>query len=239
MKAHKWLAVLLAVIFILGLTGCSKPDSSADNGAEASDPAGGPYTVTFYSGDGTVLKIDQVAENAAARPPAEPQMPYGMVFKAWDTDFTAVTEDLEVRPVCEDTAEMTNVFAASGAYGRNGDTVAVPLLLCGDVCTAGFDATISYDPEKLELVSLVEDGAVVYNDETPGQIRLNYVSLENTTTDVDVCRMTFRIKAESGTAPVEITVHEIYACDDTVDSANDSLYTQKSHVINSQVFVIP
>lgn len=236
MSAYKWLAGLLAAIFLFCMAGCGKPDTPTE---PAPTDGGERYTVTFYSDSGTVLKIDEAAENTAAQPPAEPQMTYGMIFREWDTDFTAVTEDLEVRPVCEEVGGRPNVFAVSGAYGSQGSTVMVPVVLCGDVCTAGFDATITYDSRMLELTSLTEDGAVVCNDETPGQLRLNYVSIENTTSDVDVVRLMFRVKAESGTVPVQVTVNEIYACDDTVDSENDSLSARESCVINGQVFVIP
>lgn len=232
MKLQKWLASLLLLILLVGLTACQ---DGARNGSSGVD---GKLAVTFYSNDDTILKIDYVEKGAAAVPPAEPQMSYGMVFQSWDTDFSKVTKDMEIHPICEDVKEKTNAFAVGGAYGRTGDTVTVPVTLCGRVCVAGFDATITYDPEALELTGVTEDGAVLYNAEEPGVIRLNYVSVENTEADVDVCRLRFRIKADSGPIPVTMELHSICACSSGVDSQDDSMYVPEAYLIGGNVHVI-
>ena len=58
------------------------------------------YTVTFKNWDGTVLKTQEVSEGKAATAPTTPTRPdegqYSYTFKAWDTDFSNVTEDLVV-----------------------------------------------------------------------------------------------------------------------------------------------
>ena len=230
MRVQKWLAILLTAALLL--TGCEDEPSAGASGVE------GKLAVTFYSDDGTILKIDYVQKGSAAVPPAEPQMSYGMVFQSWDTEFSRVTRDLEVHPVCVDVKEKTNAFAVGGAYGKVGETVTVPVTLCGQVCVAGFDATITYDPEALELVDVTEDGAVLYNDEIPGALRLNYVSVENTEADVDVCRLQFRIKAEKGPIPVTMELHSIYACSSDVDSRDDSMYVPESYLVGGNVHVI-
>lgn len=232
MKRQRWLAVLLAAVLLVGLAGCKDKPSAGGTGVE------GKLAVTFYSDNGTILKIDYVDKGCAAVPPAEPQMSYGAVFQSWDTDFSRVTGDLEVRPVCENVKEKSNAFAIGSAYGRVGETVMVPVSLCGRVCVAGFDASIAYDPEALELVDVAEDGAVLYNDEVPGVLRLNYVSVENTEADVDVCRLQFRVKAESGPIPVTMELHSIYACSSNVDSQDDSMYVPEAYLVGGNVHVI-
>ncbi len=58
------------------------------------------FTVTFKNWDGTVLKTQQVAPNAAATAPQNPNRAadkdYEYTFNKWDTDFSAVTSDLVV-----------------------------------------------------------------------------------------------------------------------------------------------
>lgn len=197
------------------------------------------FTVTYYADDGSILKIDTVANHGVSVPPVEPLMTYGKIFKSWDTDFSDVTENLEVHPICEEISGKTNAFAMPGVYGKTGDTVVVPILLCGNVCTAGFDITVTYDAEALELTSIEEDGAVVYNAETPGKIRINYVSIENTESDVDVMQIGFLVKADSGNHAVDMAVNEIYACHDGLETNDDSLYVPESYVTAGTVCVIP
>lgn len=233
MKLRKKLALLLAALMLLGLMGCRNQAPSGNSGTE------GKLAVTFLSDDGTILKIDYVDKGASAVPPAEPKMSYGMIFQSWDADFSRVTRDLEIRPICQTVKDKTNALAIGGAYGKTGETVTVPAVLCGEVCTAGFDASITYDPQALELIGVTADGGVMYNDEVPGLIRLNYVSMENTEADVDICRLQFRIKAESGTVPVGMELHSIYACSSGVDSEDDSMYVPESCLISGNVYVIP
>lgn len=256
MRIHKWLAVVLTLGLLLCMVGCRKDDATAGNSG-ASQPAqsaeateateetehqkpeeDGVYTVTFYSNDGTILKMESVDPHGSVTPPVEPQMAYGSVFVAWDSSFTDVTEDLEVRPLCAEFKGKTNVFTVSGAYGRVGETVVVPVRLCGDVCVSGFDITIRYDAEILKLKSVAEDSAVVYNDETPGVIRLNYVSAENTVADVDVCFLQFEVLGDADFVSVSVEINGIYAFNDSMESQNDSMYIPDVNVIDGKVFVI-
>ncbi len=219
-----------------------QPDAGANTPETGAQQPGIPedaWSVTFYSSDGTVLKIEAVEKNGAAVPPKAPEMAPGLVFQAWDQDFTKVTQDMHIYPVCEDLHGKPNGFAVGSAYGSQGDTVNIPVLLAGDVCTAGFDMILTYDPEKLALEGISGDDAVVYNTETPGTIRLNYVSIENTMGELDICNLAFTVLAESGSIPVTAEVVSIYACADTVDSGSDELYVPQHSVVDGAVHVIP
>lgn len=247
MKNKKLILAVIAAVAILAIVAipgviwyCSSGVSNNETSEqEASTSPANTYTVTFYSDDGTVLKIASVSENTAAVPPNEPVMSCGAVFKCWDKDFTCVNQDLDIYPVCENLNGKANVFAIEGAYGKIDSTVVLPVRLCGDVCVSGFDIIIRYDSERLELQSVSEDGAVVYNSGTPGEIRINYVSVENTLGDVDICDLKFVVKTESGVVPVVIETKSIYACKDTLESMDDSLYIPDYCVIDGAVFVIP
>lgn len=253
MRIHKWMAVALTIGLLLCLVGCRKNDAPAGNSG-ASQPAqnievtkaaesqqpmdDGLYTVTFYSNDGTILKMESVEPHADATPPVEPQMAYGTVFVAWDSNFTDVTGNLDIHPLCVELADKPNVFAVSSAYGRIGETVVVPVRLCGDVCVSGFDITITYDADKIELKSVMEDGSVIYNDENPGEIRLNYVSAENTIADVDVCFLQFVVLEDFDFASISVEINDIYAFNDSVESQDDSMYIPGANIIDGRVYLI-
>lgn len=232
-KKRVWTIVLVAAILLLviaSVIAVSQWIKARNNGQ---------HDVVFYANDGTILKIDPVSHGKTATPPVQPQMIYGTVFQSWNTDITSVKKELEVHPVVKDVNGIPNVFAIEGAYGKSGGTTIVPVRLCGDVCLAAFDMTISYDPELLELVSVSEDGAVLYNDETPGQIRLNYVSVGNTLADVDICLLEFSVKAQPSQTPVSLEVHSVYASEDSLESNNDDLYVPEYSVVDGTVFVLP
>ena len=233
------LAVVLMATFAVMAVFNARQDQKTNQEQLNGDEKESQYTVTFYSNDGTVLKIDSVEKGKTANPPAQPQMLYGTVFQSWDTDISSVTKNLEVRPICEDVKEKQNIFAIEGAYGKSGGTVIVPIRLCSEVCVSAFDMTISYDSNALDLISVSEDGAVLYNDEMPGKIKLNYVSTDNTLADVDICFLEFSIKAPSGQSQVTLDMHSIYACQDSLESENDDLYVPEYTTINGTVYVLP
>lgn len=244
----RWFAFLLAAVVVIGFAACSGTkeesgdtlDSSvnyAGSGAygDETEPYTGPtYTVTFYSDDGSILWIDTVPENGTATPPVEPEMTYGNVFTKWNGSFTSVTEDLEIQPECLSLTGKKNAFVLPGAYGKTGDYVILPFKLSGDVCLCGFDLTVTYDPEKLQLESVFnEDGAIIYNDETPGVIRMNFVSIKDVEADVDICSFKFKVLAESYCEiPVTAKMTSIYAGND-----DDSMYVPEYELIPANVYV--
>lgn len=253
MKKKWWILILaiiaaaaLVTVGIILLPDWNAPDSEqpgqSATGEEESPTEGvtrpGDNKVTFYANDGSVLKIDYVDDGEAATPPKQPQMLYGGVFCSWDTEFTQVQNDLQIRPVWEDVREKVNVLAVEGAYGFSGGTVMVPVRLCGQVCVAGLDMTVTYDPEALELLSVTEDGAVIYNDQKPGTIRLNYVSGENTEADVDLCFLEFAIKSQPGEQPITLEIHDIYAFQEKMESNVDTMYRPECTVMNGTVYIM-
>lgn len=239
MKSKKLLILILVVAVVLAcviVVFVSKA-MNASNGTQPTE-AGNTYRVTFYSDDGTILKIDTARENAAAVPPHNPQLTYGKLFLAWDKDFSNVTGDMEVYPVYEDIRNKPNVFSIGSVYTSNGGRTTISVMLGGNVCASGFDIVIRYNADVMQLESILEDGAVVYNVEESGVIRMNYVSAENTVADVDISDLTFTVNAASGEFPIEIEVISIYACNDTVQSMDDTMYKPDYTVFNGMVYVI-
>ena len=158
--------------------------------------------------------IDTVKKHQPATPPVQPEMSYGNIFTKWDKDFSDITSDMDVHPVTKPVKGKTNVFALSGTYGQKETEVFVPLQLCGDVLLSGFELKVQYDSQSLELLSVFNvDGSVVYNDAEPGVVNINYVSIDNTTADVDICTLKFKIKADKGEIPIGTNVVNAYAND--------------------------
>lgn len=192
------------------------------------------YTVSFYSDEQKVIKIETVKRGCAASPPNDPVLTNGKVFEKWNCDFSKVKKNLDVYPEYEEYEGKENVIAMAGAYGKTGEFVFIPLKLCGNVCLSGLDLTVEYDATALEFDSVYnEDGALVYNGDEKGRVKLNYISAENTVDEVDLCGLKFKVKAESGNALVKGTVEKIVAWDDA-----DKLTEPEYRLINSTVFVI-
>ena len=238
----KWLIIVVAVVvvgccvagFLLGDIFNGDTNDDEPTNAQSTTSEVPEYAVTFYSDDGTILKIDYVKQNEAAVPPVSPVMTYGMIFKSWDTDFSNVTKNLEVRPVCDSVRGKTNVVALQSAYSKKDNTAFVPIQLCGDVCVAGLDLIIKYDSNLLRLESITEDKSVLYNIATPGVIRLNYISSENTDADVDIGILRFSVIAEEGEVPVTVEINDIYA----FEGQSDDLIVPQSSVIDAKVFIV-
>ena len=192
------------------------------------------YTVNFYSDTNKTIKIETVKRGAAADPPNEPTLTNGRVFTKWDCDFSKVKKNLNVLPEYEEYTAKENCIAMAGAYGKQDEDVFVPLKLCGDVCLSGLDIIIEYDTDALEFVSVYnEDGALVYNADEEGKLRINYISVDNTEDEVDLCGLKFKVKAADGSTQIKTTVEKIVAWDDA-----EKLIEPSYSLIDSTVFVI-
>lgn len=216
-------------------------DSTPDNDAEpyaAVIPTVDPEkqenrTATFFSDDGSILRIESVEPGVLPAPPSLPEISYENIFLRWDYPDTATEGDVEIYPVYQTISGMQNAFVIPGAYGKCGETINLPLRLCGEVTLCGFDLAVEYDPEVLQLISVYgEDDSIMYNDETPGVVRINYVSVSNTTADIDICFLQFKILAESGELPVALDVKSIYAWDE-----EEAMYVPEYQKLDGCIYV--
>lgn len=244
-------SLVLILLLLLCVTGCgrreedqiAKPDTFSDavisaepdsgQTADSADEGGSTKSVTFYADDGTVFQIESIKNGLPVDLPSSPELSDGNIFEKWDHIPDSEQDSGEVRPVYQTVTDLENVFALPGAYGHVGDSIVIPLRLCGVVCLCGFDLTLEYDPEALLLESVFnEDGAVVSNSETPGVIHANFVSSDNTEADVDVFSLKFKVRNDVGETPITLKVISIYAWNE-----DNTFYTPNYNTIDATVFV--
>ncbi len=208
---------------------CQETASNAN-----SAPAIEYHSVVFYSNDGSIVQMGVVADGGALPPPSLPELAYGDVFEKWEHLAENVVTDLQIRPVFYPVKDKTNVFALPGIYAENGETVDIPLRLCGAVLLSGFDLTVDYDSAQLQLEDVpYEDDAVVLNAEEAGRIRINYVSVNNTSADVDICTLRFSVLAEEGEPCLRLEIKSICAWDE-----DEQLYSPEYQLLDGCVHIL-
>lgn len=218
------------VIAAVMLTACGNPSkntegsqtAAVDTASVTNEPAaeeehrGNERIVTFLSDDGSVLQIESIQSGALPTPPSSPELSNDHIFLRWDYTDALADGDVEISPEFQSITNVTNAFVIPSAYGKHNETITVPLRLCGNVMLFGFDLTVEYDTESLELLSVYnEDDSVIYNDEVPGAVRINYISIDNTTADVDICSFKFLLLSEDGEHPILLKIKSVYAWDES------------------------
>lgn len=232
-------AVALPVLAFCVFSGKDKDidvsHSWVENGGAQIEKGKDEFYVNFFSSDGSLLATNIVKKGEKAIPPTAPVMPVGYVFSHWDTDFSNVQQDLEVRAVCVEIPQNGNVLALESAAGYVGETVILPLRLTGDVCLAGVDLTMNYDADCLEFVEMAYEDDLVITNVKPekGAILLNYLGSNNATGEVDLCDCVFRIKQDMETTAVEVVVESAVALDE-----REQFYKPKCETINATVTVL-
>ena len=180
------------------------------------------HTVTFYDYDVMkVLGISNVENGKFAIPPTDPSKS-GTKFLGWKGNYTNVTKDESVIAVYDDSK---NVFVVESTSGSVGDTVTLLVSVDGNVKVCGFDLTLYYDNEILELVTHDADLDldVVVNTQTLNNgIILNFSSATEKTKRREIISLTFRIKdttADATSVNLEMTsIKEIIDDTSIVDS---------------------
>ncbi len=229
---YKLAAVAAVVLIIAAIAGYANK-GEIKKGTGSSETKGG-YQVTFYSDTDEPLKVEEVEDGMAAEPPVDPSVSYGNVFIKWDKDFSEVKSDMDIHPVCESFLGEKNVFALSGVYASSDGTAYTSLKLCGDVCLAGFELTLEYDSEKLNLENVFdEDGDLVCNLEEPGKIIMNLASASNVEGEIDLCSFKFHVKDIGSEIPLEIHVGKAVRLEE-----DDSMTSPDVKVIDASVYSI-
>lgn len=88
------------------------------------------YTVTFLDAFGATLKTEKVYKGDSATAPEAPEIA-DKAFDKWDTDFSAVSGDITVRPVYVAAQEYTVTF-----LDENGNTLATEKVIHGHAAEA-------------------------------------------------------------------------------------------------------
>lgn len=152
------------------------------------------YKVGFYDLDGQLLaEYKAEAEKSVVPPPFEKA---GYMFKGWDKDLYAVTEDLKVYPVCEDISEAKNIVYADAVYADTDSEFSVTPKLSGTVDCSGFTIEMGYDDELLhfEGASSVLDGLTV--EESNGTVTMTWSSNTLITAETDIAILYFKCKED-------------------------------------------
>ncbi len=219
----------LVVALVFSLKDCNNPDGDKQSNVEETtllvdvnepEPI---YTVTFLNDDKSIFKQMTVVSGEAPASPGTPMMLQGYVFGGWDADLTAVTKDITVLPKRNAIANEGNVIAISDGYGVTGDTVTLPLSLCGKVDICCFELKITYDNSALQFVGFsAEDADITANcDAENGIIYLNYISTNNTTGQVDLCDVSFKLIGNTTKQiPLNIAVELSVRVNDSDDYEN-------------------
>lgn len=225
------LALIIAVsvvALVFALKDGPKPNGDDPNNGETTPPTDTTephpnYTVTFLNDDKSIFKQVTVVSGEAPTSPGTPTMVQGFVFDGWDADLSSVTKDMTVLPLREGIADERNVISISNGYGVTGDTVTLPLSLCGNVDICCFELKITYDKSALQFVEFSnEDAGITANcDVENGIIYLNYISTDNTTGQVDLCDVSFKLIGNTTKQiPLNIDVELAVRVDDSDDYEN-------------------
>jgi len=117
------------------------------------------YTVTFYDWDDTVLSTQSVYHGLSATAPANPTRQFH-TFLCWDTDFTNITADTDVKAVYVEN-DMTVYYAIAIVDSEGGKIEGPTQVLAGE------DATFTITPdEDYLLTDVLVDGRSVGAVET-------------------------------------------------------------------------
>lgn len=100
-------------------------------------------------------------------------------------------------------AETTEAVASSEFQTHQGETFTTTIYIPDGANIVDFDITVKYDTELLTLVSIEEHedikGTVVFNDQVPGEIAINYTRTnKNVTTYLPLLNVTFSVNDEIG-----------------------------------------
>lgn len=100
-------------------------------------------------------------------------------------------------------AGSTDAVASSEFYTHQGETFTTTIYIPDGANIVDFDITLKYDTEMLTLISVAENedlkGTVVYNDQTSGEIAINYTRTnKNVTSYLPLLDVTFTVDDNIG-----------------------------------------
>ena len=187
----------------------------------------GTYTVTFLSEDGTELKkIVGVDHGATVAAPTVPQKE-GYRFVGWDTDFSAVTSNLTVKPQYE----IVHNQLLFKFEDKSDGTVTATLSLCGDVSLYGIEARLYLTTEGMSYTSVTAHASGLLANYNGEYIKLSFVSPtgKNVTEAVELLSVTFTVTCDAPTATLTLANVDVFDdgfANETVNVANNTYFTK-------------
>lgn len=182
------------------------------------------YDVCFYSHQGALVSAQTVTHGESAAPPKDTGTLDGWVFTGWDTDFSNIMQNTDVRAVCSEISTLSNAIVVGTVYVNPDGTATVPVLLTGRVNLAGLDASISYDAESLDFVDFefTDDDVVANCVPEEQKIYFNFISTQNIDCTVDLFTILFNVKNDSADIPLPVEITGAVELEDGAIKETDS-----------------
>lgn len=186
----KWIKITLVLLLCLGLSACGSKGPNQESPPEQSpSPA----------------QSDALPGADAQPDSTEPAPDPGYICLPVD-DLDQAHEDYVLRGYAKgengqtlgcflDVSDRENVIALDAFRADGGETVRVPLRLCGQVELCAVDLKISYDTERLKYVGCEndDDDLLVNCDADKGVILVNFVRIVNLEENFKFCDLLFEV----------------------------------------------
>lgn len=214
----KWIKITLVLLLCLGLSACgSKEPNPTPPQEESPSPA-----------------QSDAPPGADAQPdPTDPALDPGYVYLPVD-DPEQAHEDYVLRGYAKgengqtlgrflDVGDRKNVIALDAFRANGGETVSIPLRLCGQVELCAVDLKISYDTERLKYVGCEndDDDLIVNCNAEKGVILVNFVRIVNLEENFKFCDLLFEVITTLECESVLTVEIEQAVC---LDAAGDILF---------------
>lgn len=136
-----------------------------------------------------------------------------LVFREWVTGEEGTNEPLAKY---QDVSGIENAISIPSAYGTVGETITMPLRICGQVDLCAFDLRITYDTSKLKYDGCLneDDDLIVNCNESTGVIFMNFLRVKNLEGGLDCCDLQFIAKtSEACDTTLQIEVVQAVSLD--------------------------
>jgi len=155
------------------------------------------------------------------KPPSLPEVGISDSREAIQEEPPGGSEAIEViLPAQQDTTNMKNALVLPEVAGNKGETISIPLQVCGQVELCAFDLRISYDRNRLMYVGSenADDELIVHCKENEGILLINYLRISNLKEPHRFCDLQFKVLTKDVcTSELYVEVVEVVALEETGD----------------------
>ena len=204
--------IIFVLLFCLALSACSA-DRQSEAPPEDETPSTTP-TMSSPSANEQPDHTDQVLDPGFVYLPVESEIEVDEDYVFRGSISMENGEDLNYYL---DTGGVDNVIAMDTVCGNGGETVSVPLRVCGDVELCAVDLEISYDADQLKYIGFENaDDDLIVNCKENGTILVNFVRIVNLEDNFRFCDLLFEVITTLECESVlDIEIVEAVCLDDT------------------------
>lgn len=251
------LVCLIIILQVVCFISCGNKDQ-IDNGNTSTEPSGNEnndstpsvdnneqinnngnetikekFIVRFIADNGIPISIKECTEGETLTPPTPPKR-IGYVFVGWNGDYTNITQNTDIVANYTDISKIANAISADTVYISGDSKFEVLVAIYGNVSFCGLDMDITYDINLLDYIDSTNvDDCVIFNNEVPGIIHMNYVSTNNTTGEVDFMTLRFKSKTSAkNETDLQINIHSMYSIED-----NDIFEQSEYQVLQNKIII--